>query len=363
MLVMAMDEKLTLTEMVQNAMGQSVTPSRLKESRTPGILEKLLGTTEIPGPFYSDLRPGESPHYLFRTDSGIRLSEEEGTHNEGEFGISIGSHTTAVVVITDRRSILFYSVEDERKQISLKHTDLVNVEFNNGILINKMILTTTQVTVETSVSIESSYSSELSDASAYIAEQAGIEEETTGFGFEDGNVDSAGSALRDQLSSIDEVRDQIDISKVVSKATTGARIGIKRGKITGALGLVVYGGIEIWSQLNESDETDLSVEDLDPEETAEEIAKWQEIGRTSEYKGTELANGALGAAISVDKQTSGREVSRILSDLDIDWVSRQLEEGNQKDTAIQVTSEVEEAYSTELSWLFNQQPSDDSSSL
>lgn len=124
--------------------------------------------------------------------------------------------------------------------------------------------------------------------------------------------------------------------------------------------LVVYAGAEIWNQLNESDEPNVSVEDLDPEATAEEIAKWQKVGRHSDYKRTELANGALGAAVSLYKQTSGRDVSRILSDLDIDWVSRQLEDGNQKDTAMQIASEVVNAYSTELSWLFEQQQSDDS---
>lgn len=359
MLVVVMDEMLTLSEMVQKAMGQSVTPSRLKQSRTPPFLDRLLGETEISGPFYSDLRPGETPHYLFRRY--ISAPEEADSHSDDPFEIAGETYLIAVVIITDRRSIVFYNMENERDQIFLEHTDLVDIEFNEGIFNDKLNLATTRGTI--GIVPSSQYSSELSDASAYISDQAGIEEETTGFGFEDGDVDSAGSVLREQLSNIEGVRDQIDISKVVSEATEGAKLGITRGKITGALGLVVYGGIEIWSQLNESNETDLSPEDLDPEETAEEIAKWQEVGKASDYKGTELASGALGAAISVDKQTSGREVSRILSDLDIDWVSRQLEDGNQKDTAMQVASEVVEAYSTELSWLFNQQQPDDSSSL
>lgn len=66
-----------------------------------------------------------------------------------------------------------------------------------------MNLTTTKITIKTTVSLESSYSSEPSDAAAYVADQAGIEGERTGFGFEDGDVDSVGSALMQQLSNRD----------------------------------------------------------------------------------------------------------------------------------------------------------------
>jgi len=352
-----MVEKHTLSKIVQNAMGDSVTPSRLKESKSPGLFDRLLGNAKIPGPFHSNLQSDESLHYLFRDSTDVTMPEEEDQHSDEHTVIWGESLVPAVVVVTDHRTIFFYSTKNERKQISLKHVDLVNIEFNDGILLNTMNLTTTQRSVETTISLTSSFSSELSDAVAYIADQAGIEEETTGSTFEDGDVDSARSALMDQLSNIDGIRDQIDISKVADRAATGATIGIKRGQVTGVLGLVVFGGIEIYNQLNQDGDGDFSVDDLDPEETAEDIAKWQKVGKSSEYKGMELASGAIGAAISVDKQTSGREVSRVLSNLDVDWVSKQLEDGNQKNTAIQVASEAVEAYSAEISWLSNQQRS------
>ena len=358
LLLTIMEENLTLSEMVQNAMGKSVTPSRLKESRTPGFFDRLLGGSKTPGPFYSELRPGECPHYLFRTGTEFSIPKEQDPFSD-EHHVYLGeSAIVGVVVITNRRSVFFYGGGGKQNQISLEHAELVDIEFNKGIAINTVNLTTTERTVELMVGFHSSYSSELSDAVAYIADQAGIEEETSGFDFESGNIDSIKRALRDQLSNIDGLRDQINISKVVYNAGTGAKIGIKRGKITGLLGLVSFAGLEIYNQLSESDNPDMSVEDLDPEETAEEILKWQEIGKSSDYKGMELASGALGAAISVDKQTSGREVSRVLSNLDFDLVSRQLEDGNQKNAAMQVASEAVEAYSTEISWLSKQERSD-----
>lgn len=342
--------------MVQNAMGQSVTPSRLKESRTPGYLDRLLGSSKTPGPFYSELKAGESPHYVFRTGTEFTIPEEQDPYSDEHFVMGDESSLVGVVVITDHRSIFFYGARGEQKQISLKHTDLVDIEFNDGMAIDTLTLSTTEHNVELFIALTSSYSSELSDAVAYIADQANIEEETTGFDFEDGDVDSARSALMDQLSNLGDLPDQIDTWEVAYKATNGAKLGIKRGTVTGLIGLVTFGGIEIYNQLNECDEPDISVEDLDPDETAEEIAKWQEVGRSSDYNGMELASGALGAAISVDKQTSGREISRILSNLDL--VNRQLKGGSKEDTAMQVASEAVEAYSNEIEWLSKQENSD-----
>jgi hypothetical protein len=177
--------------------------------------------------------------------------------------------------------------------------------------------------------------------------------------FGSGNLDSVKSAFMSQLSKIDGLREQIDIGKVALSAGNGAKIGIKRGKITGLLGLVAYGGLEIYTQLNEGAETSPSFEDLDSDETAEDILRWQKMGKSSGYDGMELASGALGAAVSVDKQTSGREVSRVLSNLDFDMVNRQLEAGNEKNAAVELASETVDAYSTELSWLSEQKESND----
>lgn len=360
-----MKEQLSLSEMVQNAIGESVTPSRLKKSKEPcSLLESFLFDTTIPGPFHSNLRPGECPHYLFRDGEGVQLiiheeefphSDERSTNTKGKIKVRV------VVLITDQRSILFYRGENVQKHISLEHNDLINIEFKSGIVNNGIVLETAQRSVEISV-IGSSFDSEVSDANAYISDNSGVESETSGFDFEGDDVDSVKSALNDQLSKLDGLREKIDIWKVVSKAGIGGKLGIKGGKVGLLLGIVTYGGIEIHNQLNESDDPDTSIEDINPDETAEEIAKWQKVGKSSDYDGMMLASSTLGAAISVDKQTSGSEVSRVLSDLDLDMVSRQLEDGKQKDAALQVASEAVEAYSAELSWLIEQAKSGDGAS-
>ena len=352
-----MDEELSLSEMVQNAMGQSVTPSRLKDDVSPGFIKSLLGGAEISGPFYSDLRPGECPHYLFR-GIGLSLPEEDDPHSDEHFVLGSESGTIAVALITDQRTIVYYGGDGERNQISIEHVDIVDIEFGDGMVLNKLSLTSTQYSIKLSQDFGYPYSSELADASAYISDQAGVEQEKTGFDFESGDVDAAKSALADQLSNIDGLKDEIDIGKVTHQAFQGASIGIKRGQITGLLGLVVFGGIEIYNQLNESEAADINTEDIDPEETAEDIVKYQKVGESSKYSGMELATGAIGAALSVDKQTSGREVTRVLSEMDLEWINRQLEAGEDSDSAIQVASEAVDAYATEISWLADQEPAD-----
>jgi hypothetical protein len=352
-----MEEKLSLSEMTQNAISQSVTPSRLTESKTRGFINKLLGAPKVKGPFHSELRPGECPHYLFRDQTNLVLPDEEDPYSDDRPNILGHTSALGVVVITNRRSLFFHG---DQNHISLEHGDLKNIEYDDHRLgMNDMYLTTTDQTVGMHVSKVSSYYSEVPDVVAYIADVADIEEERNEFNFEFGSLDSMKNGLMDQLSKIDGLRNKIDITKVAYEAGTGAKIGLKRGKVTGLLGLVTFGGIEIYDQLSENDESDMSVGDLDHDETAEDIVKWQEVGKYSDYDGMELASGVLGAAISVDKQTSGSEVSRVLSDLDFDMVNKQLEAGNQNGAAMQVASEAVEAYSTELSWISDQKISDD----
>lgn len=358
MSVASMDEGRNISEMVQNSMGQSVTPSRLKDSKVPGFFDRLLGYDKIEGPFHQDLYPDESPHYVFRDGTDLSMPEEEDGHSDSHFSILGTSILPTVVLVTDVRTILFHTDESKTERISVKHEDVVSLEINDGTLVSDMTLTTTQRTIQITLTIGSSYASELADAAAYIADQAGIEKETTGSDFDAGSVDSAKEEFINQLSKIDGLREELDLLKVADEAAAGAELGIRRGKITTALGIVLFGGIEIWDQLSESDNDEVSPRDLDPEETADEIVRWQKLGKSSDRNGMELATGAIGAAISVDKQTSGRAVSKTLSNLGEDWIDNQLEDKNKDQAAIELASDAVKAYSEEISWLSEQEGSD-----
>lgn len=67
----------------------------------------------------------------------------------------------------------------------------------------------------------------------------------------------------------------------------------------------------------------------------------------------ELAAGALGAAIAIDQQTSGRQLTSALGEIDVEWVSNQLLDGNEREAGLQVASDVMTSYSTELGALID----------
>lgn len=141
---------------------------------------------------------------------------------------------------------------------------------------------------------------------------------------------------------------------VASCAVKGAKIGVYRSPYAAGLGFMLGAGYGIWSDLDSAEQGANLVEQVDPERTAEVMLRWQRAGKFHENRGVELASGAVGAALAIDEQTSGRRVSSALADLDVEWVSRQLESGEETEAGLQVASEVIDSYSTELAELLDE---------
>lgn len=345
----------SVEELVQNSMGNSVTPSQLLGSNSVGFFRRILGNQGVDGPFIRHLQENEQPHYLFHSTNELSIPIEEDTDSDENITLLGNSHISPVVaVITDLRSIFVYNSGGAEKVISIQHADLVDVEFTDFKVEKELILRTTQRRVSFGMWVTDPYSSEVADSAAYIADRSGLDNDDQEYGFESDGFDDVEETLKDQLQNIRNLGDQLDIEKVARYAVQGAQIGKVQSPYASAVGFALGAGYGIWSDLSEGHEDDRVVDDIDPEETAEIMLRWQQVGKAADTKKLSLASGALGAAIAIDKQTTGRNVSSVLAGLDIDWVTKQLEEGNKQKAGIKVASEVVESYSNEITDLLDQ---------
>jgi hypothetical protein len=180
------------------------------------------------------------------------------------------------------------------------------------------------------------------------------------YSFDAAEHSAAKAELRQQLKTIEELSQNVDIENVLEHGLNGANIGKARGPRAAGLGFMLGAGYALYRDLSRNHEdnsdgkhaTDLA-NNIDAKKTAEVMLRWQEAGRVHNDRRMELASGVLGAAVSIDEQTSGRHVSSILADLDVEWISHQLEAGDTTEAGIQVASEVVEPYSKELATLLD----------
>lgn len=345
----------SVEELVQNSIGNSVTPSQLLDSNSVGLFRRIIGHKGVEGPFTSHLREGEQPHYVFHSTSTLSMPVEEDADSDDHITVLGDSHVSPVVaIITDERSIFVYDAGDSQRVVSLLHNDLTDAKFTDYKAEKDLTLRTTQQQLIFGMWVTDPYSSEVSDAAAYIINQSGFDKDHQEYKFESDDFSDARSALRQQLQRVQNLTDQMDLENVAGYAVKGANIGKYRSAYGAGVGFVLGAGYGIWSELSGDEEGQGGVEDIDPEETAEMMLKWQQAGKSADKKSLELASGAIGAAIAIDKQTSGRQVSSMLAGLDVDWVARQLEEGNHKDAGLKVASDAIESYSDEVSGLLEE---------
>lgn len=346
------DDGRSIESLVQNAIGDSVTPSRLKNPNSIGFFRRLLGHQSVEGPFLQDLETGEQPHYLFATTSGLSFPEDD-----DEFGDELFSFvgealiSPAVLIITDQRSIFVYGRDDQRRSIGVPHQDIEDIVFSGGMIEPELSIVTVTRKFDFGMWKTDPHSSELVDAAAYLSDKADIEGTYEAYDFKEGEYRGAREALREQLSNFGELASQIDLKYVTRCSITGAKIGARRGHYGAGIGFLLAAGYGIWSDL--SGRNDDVTDHVDPEHTAEVMLRWQQAGKVSQNRGVELAAGAIGAAVAIDEQTTGRDVTRALSQLDVEWVAEQLEAGETAEASLTVASEMLENYSAELSELLD----------
>lgn len=359
------ERKRDLGDLVADAIGQSVTPSRLMDADNVGFLRRLLGQKPVEGPFSADLEEGEQPHYLFHSTSGLSLPEGDDEYGDDHFSFKGQSLISpAVGMITDRRSVFVYGRGDTRRVVPIRHSDLVDVDYRDRRVEKALRLRTTRRRLSFRLWATDPYAAELSDAAAYVFDRSDSEGDYRTYDFESEDHDAARDALKEQFAAMQGLGERIDFERAATYAGKGAQIGFYQSPHAAGVGFLLGAGYGIWSDLNGAaagaadgagdaggDVGDLG--DIDAVETAETMLRWQRAGQVSNAKSVELASGALGAALAIDRQTSGRRVSSALADLDVEGVSRRLDAGERREAGLQVASEVLDSYAGEISGLLD----------
>ncbi len=350
-----MASKRDIEDIVTDAMGNSVTPSRLQQSKKPGFIRRFLGNDTIEGPFTEELQAHEQPHYLFHTTNRVEIPEE--TAEEGAllslFGKSAFSPGT--LLVTDTRMLLLYRRMGDRVVQEFPYSAIDDVQYQRVPRIERglqLSIDDDEITFE--MWDTENFVEELPDAAAYVSEKSGVTYTESTYNFDDGQFDGAAEALRDQLHQIGITTQDVDTSYVLNRAVTGATYG--KDSRTAGIGFVLAGGYAIWCELQsdadeESDHFD--PDDIDPEEAAEEMIKWKRFGDSIADRKGGLAGATIGAAITIDQQVGSSSGTRVLEELDLDAVTRELEGGSIEDGGKEITLQALDAYADDLDTLLN----------
>lgn len=340
---------------VKEAIGDSVTPSALLNPNTVSRVRRFLGRKPVEGPFTTHLRREEQPHYLFHSTGGLVAPDAGIEADEGSLPFSDRSLIVPVVgMMTDQRFSFIFGYQDSRQVVSVEHADIVDLEYRDYKVRKEVDLQTTQQQLSFSMWTTDPHAAELSDAAAYVFEKSEADGEYQSYDFESGEYGAAREALERQLGGMQTITTEVDLDYVARTAVKGARFGAYRGPYSAGAGFILAAGYAIWSELSDQSDTVVTVDDIDPDQTAEVMLEWQRAGRASNKKSLELASAALGAAVAIDQQVSGRGVSAALAEMDVGWVARQLDAGESRDAGLRVASEVVDAYSSELATLFEE---------
>lgn len=344
-----------IEQLVNSAMGHSVTPSRLHEAGNVGFFRRLIGQNPVEGPFTDDLDAGEQPHYLLHSTSMLTFPAAEDAFQDDHLELFDRSIISPVaLIVTDERAVFIYGHGDTRRVISIPHSDVIDVEYTDMKVERELTIGTTTRRLQFRVWATDPYASELADVAAYIFEKSDASGSYHKHDFESDDYAAARATLVEQFHTMQGLSDQVDVEYVARCAVNGAKIGVYRSPYAAGVGFMLGAGYGIWSELESSEQTASLIDNIDPEATAEIMLRWQRAGQINGNRGTELASGAIGAALAIDSQTSGRRVSTALADLDVEWVSRQLESGAETDAALEVASTAIESYSTELAALLDE---------
>lgn len=333
--------------LVTNAMGGSVTPSRLHQSKKPGIIRRVLGNETVEGPFTDDIGANDQPHYIFHTTNKVEIPEDLA----GEWGVfSLFGRTTfspGTLIVTESEIVLIYNTKLSRKVRRFDYSSIERV-YHQRIPRIERSLNFTRGGKEFSFEMwdTEEFADELSDAAVYISEKSQVEYTDVAYDFDEGQFDDAIDALRNQLDQIGDTAAELDTSFILENATTGAGVG--RTPRTKALGFFLGAGYGIWADIHRDESGATPKVDptqIDPETTAKEMIRWKQFGDQVADKKGGLTGAAIGAGIAIDQQTSGRESTKVLTELDLESVGQQLESGEMTDEETEIVSYALDAYS------------------
>lgn len=280
-----------------------IIPDRLIEKSASNIV------TWLNNPVADYLDPDEQPHFILQAGGGIKRTTEEevSTLQPGaEFG-----HPR--VVITDKRVLFLIGQNHDDVIKTIAHTDITELDTDGGLLSTAISVQTDQVSYEIP---DCTPTDEVEPVLAYIQGQStgGNQNRSENFEYEKGNTKS--ERLKRGLKDV-------EVSRVLNLASTGARFGKRAGPKGVAVGFATGAGYGIWAELSQHDGG--SVEVPPASEFAESVHAWQQAGaRTGDTK-AEWISASVGAAISIAEYNSDSAIVQQLSALDPETAAKALQ--------------------------------------
>lgn len=370
-----------IADLVTNAMGNSVTPSRLQQSKDPGLVRRLVGNEAVPGPFTDDLGSNEQPHYLFHTTNRIEVPDDQAEGGllssltplnlyttvempDQAGGLSSildwSAFTPGSLIVTDTHLLLIYNRDSDRIVRRFEYPSIEEVRHQQMPIQQSLEFVLGEDVFTFAMWNGEDYSEELTDAAAYISDKSDVEYTGSEYDFQGQQFDDAATVLRDQLNQISATAQSIDVKFVLKYAKEGAKKGTNPKTI--GLGFLLGAGYGIWADIKreseidastglETDELTFNPDQIDPDATAKEMLRWKQLGdRISEGKGG-LAGAAIGASVAIDQQVNDRSSVSVLAELNLEEVGQQLEDGEVKEGGLEITSQVLDSYSEGLGTL------------
>ncbi|KAB1184818.1 MULTISPECIES: hypothetical protein [Haloferax] len=315
---------------------ETVTLGRLSEA--PQVVATMIPFTQrLEGPFHVYVNYGEQLQYMFHN---CNLYFEGGTDPFGdEHGLVTTRIYPAMFLITDKRLVLVYKNGAQRRVISTRYGEINRFKF--GIFSGESVkIWTNDYVYKISLS-EIGFEKEGKSAQMYIKEKAGSVNESSKFWTEEVNYDDAKKILKNKLYELTNLAKKIDVETVVKYAANGAKLGALRGGYGAVAGFIIGGGYALWRELSKNSGTNarIRINDLDSYKISQSVITWKHAGESIGGKNGGLVGATIGAALEIDRQTTGRVVSTALMEADVEWIAKEIENNTPREVLLQLYSQ------------------------
>lgn len=347
-----------IEQIVNEAKGESITIERLVKSPKRSFIKRVSSIYTSPqGPFHQYIHPEEQPQYLFHN---CKFHVEDISDLESMSVVRSGWErgynkiAPVTVIFTSKRVIMVYADKEGKYIESVNYVEIEGVYYNPRFRGPEAHLHTPEQVFYIEFPLMEEFFEEIEEAHDFLISQCDFDGEFHGFEAEEEDYSSFSDILKNQLYKIKDVAMRADLEYVAEYGVKGAKIGVLRGGYAGVVGFTIGAGYGLWKDLSGRSEQKYSSDDIDPQETAQTMVRWKQAGEKIGGRNAGVAGAVIGAALAIDAQTSGREVTKLLSNSDIEWVTTQLEADPDESSSLEVASNAVDIYTRNLIELFDE---------
>lgn len=337
----------SIEEVARESNCETVTIARLAEA--PNVVVSMIPFTDrLEGPFHVYVDSNEELRHIFHNSN---LYFEGGTDPFGDrHGVLKHRIYPTTLLITSKRIILIYKNGENRRVIITRYDEITQVK---RTLVNHGLKLWTESSTFKIHWGEIGYEGAEKPSLEYVVSKIKEYSDSEDVWSDNSDFEDIGSILKDQLYKIKNIAMKADLEYVAGYAVKGALTGARKGQYGAIVGFILGGGYGLWKDLSNRVDGKSSAYNLDPKQTARTVVRWRQAGRQVGGRETGLAGAVIGAAISIDSQSTGRKVTTILANSDIEWVTRQLEDSSNNQLVLEVPTDMIDQYSTQMAELLN----------